>query len=176
MEYNSNRMINLFNDLLLLSSIEKKSEIHKEVVEIEDHIHFLANDLLVSYPNANVNLKFSIKQKDFYVDLPLFEQVLLNLIDNSIKYGSSQITISTFSENEFDVLTIEDNGQGIPEHQIHRIFERFYRVELSHSPASKGTGLGLAIVKHIIQKHEAKIQVSSQLQTGTKFVLHFKSF
>jgi two-component system phosphate regulon sensor histidine kinase PhoR len=176
MEYNTSRMINLFNDLLLLSSIEKKSEIHKEVVEIEDHINFLANDLLVSYPDAKVELNFSIKQKSFYVDLPLFEQVLLNLIDNSIKYGSSQITISTFSENEFDVLTVEDNGQGIPDHQIHRIFERFYRVELSHSPASKGTGLGLAIVKHIIQKHEAKIQVTSQLKTGTKFVLHFKSY
>jgi two-component system phosphate regulon sensor histidine kinase PhoR len=174
MEYNTSRMINLFNDLLLLSSIEKKSEIHKEVVEIEDHINFLAYDLLVSYPDAKVELKFAIKQKNFYVDLPLFEQVLLNLIDNSIKYGSSQITISTFPENEFDVLTIEDNGQGIPDHQIHRIFERFYRVELSHSPASKGTGLGLAIVKHIIQKHEAKIQVSSQLHSGTKFVLHFR--
>lgn len=175
MEYNSNRMINLFNDLLLLSSIEKKSEIQKEVVEIEDHIHFLANDLLVSYPDAKVEFKFNIKQKIFYVDLPLFEQVLLNLIDNSLKYGSSQIAISTFTENEMDVLIIEDNGQGIPEHQIHRIFERFYRGELSHSPASKGTGLGLAIVKHIIQKHEAKIHVSSQLSSGTKFTLHFKN-
>ena len=175
MEYNSNRMINLFNDLLLLSSVEKKSELQKEVVEIEDHITFLANDLLVNYPDKKVRFIFDIQQKEFYVDLPLFEQVLINLIDNSLKYGADQIQISTHSENDFDVLIVEDNGPGIPDHQIPRIFERFYRGELAHSPASKGTGLGLAIVKHIIQKHEAKIQVTSQLNTGTKFILHFKS-
>jgi two-component system phosphate regulon sensor histidine kinase PhoR len=173
MEYNSNRMINLFNDLLLLSSVEKKSEIEKELVNIEDNIQFLAQDLLVNYPETNVTYNFDFKQKNFFVDLPLFEQVLINLIDNSLKYGADKISITTYEENYFDVLVVEDNGPGIPEHQLHRIFERFYRGEISHSPASKGTGLGLAIVKHIIQKHEAKIQVSSILKSGTKFVIHF---
>lgn len=175
MEYNSNRMINLFNDMLLLSSVEKKSEIKKEETEIEDCITFLAQDLLINYLNQNVSFNFNLAQKSFFIDLPLFEQVLINLIDNSLKYGSDTIKISTFNEQGFDILTIEDNGIGIPESQIHRIFERFYRGEVSHSPSSKGTGLGLAIVKHIIQKHEAKIQVSSQPQLGTKFTLHFKS-
>lgn len=174
MEYNSNRMINLFNDLLLLSSVEKKSEIHKEVVDIEDNVTFLAQDLLINYPDTKVRFNFDLKQKQFYVDLPLFEQVLINLIDNSLKYGADHIKIFTYAENDLDILVVEDNGPGIPEHQIHRIFERFYRGELSHSPASKGTGLGLAIVKHIIQKHEAKIHVTSQLHSGTKFILHFR--
>jgi two-component system phosphate regulon sensor histidine kinase PhoR len=175
-EFNSSRMINLFNDMLLLSSVEKKSEIQKDIVEIEDNIVFLAQDLLVTYPGKHVNFIFEIKQKSFFVDLPFFEQILINLIDNSLKYGAAEmnIVISTYQENDYDVLVVEDSGPGIPDNQLHRIFERFYRGEIAHSPASKGTGLGLAIVKHIVQKHEAKIHVSSILNSGTKFILHFK--
>ncbi len=176
MEYNSTRMINLFNDLLLLSSVEKKSEIHKEHVEIEDNIIFLAQDLLVSYPEKEVIYTFEIEQKEFFIDIPLFEQILLNLLDNALKYGPSKMNISiqTKVDHDFDCLIIKDNGTGIPPNQIHRIFERFYRGEVSHSSSSKGTGLGLAIVKHIIQKHNAKIQVSSSLGVGTTFTLQFK--
>lgn len=176
MEYNTSRMMNLFNDLLLLSSLEKKIGIKKEVVDIEDHLQFLCQDLLINYPNKKIELDFNIKEKSFWVDLPLLEQVVLNLMDNSLKYSDTEvkITVTTYDENDFNVLVIEDNGPGIPEHQIHRIFERFYRGELSHSPTIKGTGLGLAIVKHIIQKHDAKIHVTSVLNTSTKFIMHFK--
>jgi two-component system phosphate regulon sensor histidine kinase PhoR len=176
MEYNSTRMINLFNDLLLLSSVEKKLEIYKEVVEVEDNITFLAQDLLIKYPEKNIIFNFNIQQKTFYVDISLFEQVFINLIDNSLKYGANKnnISISTYAENNFDILEVEDSGPGIPENQLHRIFERFYRGELAHTSKSQGTGLGLAIVKHIIQKHEAKIQVSNVLNSGTKFVIYFK--
>ena len=176
MEYNTTRMMNLCNDLLLLSSLEKKSGIRKEVSNIEDNILFLSQDLLINYPDKKIEFIFNLKQTEFYIDILLFEQVIVNLIDNSLKYGhqSGTISISSYAENDYDILTIEDTGPGIPEHQLHRIFERFYRGELSHSPTIKGTGLGLAIVKHIIQKHEAKIHVNSVLSVGTKFTLHFK--
>jgi two-component system phosphate regulon sensor histidine kinase PhoR len=175
-EYNSNRMINLFNDLLLLTSVEKKSAITKDYYNVEDNITFLAQDLLVNYPNKRVQFIFKFDQKFFYIDLTLFEQILINLIDNSLKYGTEilDIKIATYEENNYDVITIEDSGPGIPANQLHRIYERFYRCEISHSNSQSGTGLGLAIVKHIVQLHDAKIHVLSTVGIGTKFTLHFK--
>lgn len=174
-ENNSRRLINLFNDLLRLTSVETKKEISKEVIDIEEMLTFLTQDLLINYPDKKITFDIDLSQKIFLVDYQLFEQVLLNLIDNSLKYikQSGVITIRSYHEESWDHLIIKDSGVGIPEDQLHRIFERFFRVDASRSSDIEGTGLGLSIVKHIIQKHDGRIKVSCPPEGGTMFVLSF---
>ena len=176
-ENNSRRLINLFNDLLRLTSVETKKEISKETIEIEEMLTYLTQDLLINYPDKKVTFDIELEQKTFLVDYNLFEQVLLNLIDNSIKYieKEGKITIKSYHEEGWDHLVIKDNGIGIPEDQLHRVFERFFRVDSSRSSDIEGTGLGLSIVKHIIQKHDGKIKPHSHPSEGTTFTLSFPS-
>lgn len=174
-ENNSRRLINLFNDLLQLVSIESKKEINKEKVDIEILLEMLIEDLKLNYPDKQVSFEFDLKQKVFLLNYNLIEQALLNLIDNALKYSKAQgiVKFSSYSENGWDHLIISDSGVGIPEELQHRIFERFFRVDNSRNSKVDGTGLGLSIVKHIIQKHEGKIKVQSKLNAGTSFTLTF---
>jgi two-component system phosphate regulon sensor histidine kinase PhoR len=136
---------------------------------------FLTQDLLINYPDKKIEFDIYLEQKTFLVDYHLFEQVLLNLIDNSLKYSvhAGKILIRSFHEENCDHLVITDNGVGIPEDQVHRIFERFFRVDVSRSSEIEGTGLGLSIVKHIIQKHDGRIKAASSPEHGTSFTLSF---
>ena len=176
-ENNTRRLINLFNDLLRLTSVETKKEILKEEINIEEMLTFITKDLLVNYAEKKIQFIFDLSSNLFNVDYSLFEQVLLNLIDNSLKYSRETgiIKIKTYREDHWDYLIIQDNGIGIPEDHLHRIFERFFRVDSGRSSSIEGTGLGLSIVKHIIQKHDGKIKVQSSLNEGTTFLLSFPS-
>lgn len=121
----------------------------------------------------------SIRMENFIPDdLPLImaddirlSQVLLNLIDNAIKYSSegSGIEISATQEGNFVRVSVKDNGMGIPEQDLPRIFERFYRVDKARSRELGGTGLGLSIVKHIVQAHGGQVQVVSEQGKGSTF-------
>ncbi|MBI3754551.1 MAG: ATP-binding protein, partial [Deltaproteobacteria bacterium] len=103
-------------------------------------------------------------------DKDRLEQVIVNLADNAIKYTNNG-TVRIFARKTDNMLQIdvEDTGIGIPEKDIPRIFERFYRVDKGRSRELGGTGLGLAIVKHIIQGHNGKIWVKSKLGKGSVF-------
>ena len=107
------------------------------------------------------------------MNVALIEQALVNLIDNAIKYGpeDSQIKVSACLDHSDLVLAVEDNGPGIPEAHLSRLFERFYRVDKGRSREVGGTGLGLAIVKHIALSHGGSVHVKSTLGTGTIFRL-----
>lgn len=98
-------------------------------------------------------------------------QVMTNLIDNAIKYGhqNGKVIVHFEEEKKHFTVSVRDNGPGIHEDDLPRIFERFYRVEKSRSREKGGTGLGLAIVKHILNAHGSKIGVSSKLEKGTNF-------
>lgn len=176
-ENNSRRLINLFNDLLRLTSVEKRIELHKEEINIEQMIETLCEELLINYPGKNISFNFDFQEQMLFADYNLIEQVLINLIDNALKYTKDKgtVTFRTFNENindeSWSVLEISDDGVGIPEDQVHRIFERFFRVDASRSSEIEGTGLGLAIVKHIIQKHEGKIKARSSTTSGTTFTI-----
>ena len=174
-ENNSRRLINLLNDLLRLTSVETSKEIKKEEIDIEEMLTFISIDLLANYPTKKIHLDIELDLKNFFVDYNLFEQILLNLIDNSIKYTKEEgtVRIRSFKEDNWDHLIISDNGIGIPEDQLHRIFERFFRIDASRSSEIEGTGLGLSIVKHIIQKHDGKIKVQSRPNEGTTFTMSF---
>ncbi len=98
-------------------------------------------------------------------------QVMTNLVENAIKYGNEngRVQVSLEEDKKHIIVSVRDDGPGIPPEHLSRIFERFYRVEKSRSKDRGGTGLGLAIVKHILSAHKAKITVMSKVDKGTTF-------
>ena len=176
-----NRMIALVEDLEEISKLESGNvklkeeifniaEMTKEVVDFMEHKASQNNSVIT----INNTLSKSIKVK---ADKKRIRQVLINLIDNAIKYGNSdngQIRISFYDFDNNYLVEVQDNGIGIPEENIVRVFERFYRTEQSRSRDKGGSGLGLAIVKHIIEAHRQAISVRSNIGEGTTFSFTLK--
>ena len=107
-----------------------------------------------------------------------FRQMMINLIDNAIKYSEpgQRVEVTLSAQDEVVVVQVRDHGYGIPEKDVDRIFERFYRVDKSRSKEKGGTGLGLAIVKHIVHNNRGTIVVSSQVGEGTEFKITLPKF
>lgn len=172
------RLTRLINDILTLSNIEQKGDVFKEEFFPNDIIEdvFILMNNLVKDKNIKVELQNN-NTKYLYGSKDGFKQMLINLIENAIKYseeGDSVICRSYDSENEL-VIEVEDTGCGIPDNEIPRIFERFYRVDKARSRAKGGTGLGLAIVKHIVKNFNGSIEVESELGKGSKFIVKIKN-
>jgi len=124
----------------------------------------------------NKNIKLTIEDKgikDLYGDPDLLMQMLINLVDNAIKYSGkdAEVVVSAESENDSGVISVSDNGIGIPKEHLDRLFERFYRVDTARSREQGGTGLGLAIVKHIVLNFNGTIEVDSEPGRGSKFIV-----
>ena len=111
-----------------------------------------------------------------YGNIELINEIIYNLTDNAIRYNNEGGTVKVFVYSNEDkvILEVKDNGIGIPKEHQDRIFERFYRVDKSRSKLTGGTGLGLAIVKHIVAKHDAKIEIESEVGKGTIIKVIFK--
>ena len=164
----------LVKDLLVLSQMETGDikmnlapvDLHLMTLNIFGRLENIASD-------RNVTLRVKPDHTKVWVkaDQDRIEQVMLNLIENAIKYGNEGgKVIVHFSESKKNIeISVIDNGPGIPQEHINRIFERFYRVDKSRSKERGGTGLGLAIVKHIINAHDTKIAVMSKPDKGTTF-------
>ena len=105
----------------------------------------------------------------------LLGEIVYNLCDNAVKYNrpGGEVTVEIREQSGAAVLSVADTGIGIPPEHQSRVFERFYRVDKSHSKAIGGTGLGLSIVKHGAQFHHAEIQMESEPGRGTKIILSF---
>jgi len=120
--------------------------------------------------------KNSNKKEFILVDKKRMTQVLINLMENAVKYGREKgnIYLGAEADKDFVTISVRDDGPGIDQEHLKRIFERFYRVEQSRNRAKGGSGLGLAIVKHIIELHGSKVQVVSKLNKGTTFSFRVK--
>lgn len=173
---NTERIIFIVNDLLQLMSLEDSTS----KLEISDVNLLDICEMVVSNFNSKIkekNLTVTIHSSE---DLPLIradafriEQVFINLLDNAIKYsenGTIRIQIDSLEDEQVRIV-FSDEGIGIPEEHLDRIFERFYTVDKSRSRKTGGTGLGLSIVKHIILMHDGNIQVQSQIGKGTTFTI-----
>ena len=173
---NSKRLINIINDLLLLSNIENKDK-NLEYEEV-DLIKLLNNiQKIFEKRLKEKNLKFYLNldknNNKIFADLYMLEQLFINLIDNAIKYTErGEIKISTYKKDENKlIIEVSDTGIGIPQEHIPKIFERFYVADKSRSRETGGTGLGLSIVKHIVNLHNGEILVDSQVGIGTRFII-----
>jgi two-component system phosphate regulon sensor histidine kinase PhoR len=175
------RLIRIVEDLDMITRLEggnlylnnSKFDIVKLVQDVFDLVEMKA-------AKKDIILLFDMKyNKPIYVeaDREKVEQVLINLVVNSIKYGKEQGTTEVAIEpiNSQKILVrIKDNGEGIENQHLPRLFERFYRVDKSGSRDAGGSGLGLSIVKHIIEAHEEKIYVESELGVGSEFSFTLK--
>jgi two-component system phosphate regulon sensor histidine kinase PhoR len=175
-EKSVNRMISIVDDLVSMSRLEsgefklqmESFNIVKLVEEVFESHEMLARKYRIKLEfDGNYNKPVRVS-----ADKRRITEVLNNLIVNSIKYGSAngKTRVGFDDTGETILVDITDNGIGIAEEDLPRIFERFYRVDKSRSRDSGGTGLGLAIVKHIIQAHNQSINVRSGLGKGTSFV------
>ncbi|MBL7666205.1 MAG: GHKL domain-containing protein [Bacteriovoracaceae bacterium] len=171
--FNSERLQGLFNDLLNLSVIESQNDILFEDVELEKMMGMIKGSLQPIYQNKKLDIQYNLQVKNISVDKKLFEQALINLVDNACKYTheNTRILVSSFQEDENIIITVADQGPGISNEHHKRIFERFYRVDNARARTTGGAGLGLSIVKHIIKKHHGTIRVESELNKGTIFVI-----
>ena len=163
------RLVTLVEDIIRLSQLDEQSELQKENVSLYDIAKEVCGVLRDSADKKDITLSVSGDSGKVYGVKHLLFEVIYNLCDNGIKYtpDSGKVEVN-ISETEKEVmLTVSDNGIGIaPEHHA-RIFERFYRVDKSHSKKSGGTGLGLSIVKHSVQYHGGKISIQSEENKGT---------
>ncbi len=170
---NTERLKDLFENLLKLSVIESQYDVTKDDIDLDLFIKKIEAGLKGKYINKSFNLEKNLEVHTLKGDSKLLEQVITNLIDNAIKYtaDSPKITLSVRKERNSTLIEIRDNGPGINENELNRIFERFYRVQGQSSKTIEGTGLGLSIVKHIINKHGGEIKVDSVVGSGTTFTI-----
>ena len=123
----------------------------------------------------SVDLVLNTKEALVLGNLRILGEIVYNLTDNAIKYNKpgGQVILSAFTEEGRAVLSVKDNGIGIPKEKQDRVFERFYRVDKSHSKEIGGTGLGLSIVKHAAAYHKAQIILESEEGVGTEIKILF---
>lgn len=174
------RMINLIQDMDMLNKLESGIlEVKMVPFDLGKLIRDVIDMLEDSAKKRNVKLKSALKRTEDYrviADPNRIEQVLFNLITNAIKYGKKDgtVTISIFNLEERVLVEIADDGLGIPEKDLSRIFERFYRVDKSRTRDAGGSGLGLSIVKHILDAHKETISLRSTEGVGTTFSFTLK--
>lgn len=173
------RLSHIVDDLLLISRLENtpKSElIKKHKLKVKDLFQSALELCQERAERKSIKIKIKAKASvTIEADQSMILQALVNLIDNAIKYSDENSKISLIGEQlEKKVnLIISDGGPGISEHHFHRLFERFYRTDKSRSRQNGGTGLGLAIVKHIVQIHDASINVKNNDNNGCRFIVSF---
>lgn len=163
------RLVSLVNDIIRLSQLDEGDSLPMERVDLLAVAEEAAADLSEAAKARNISLLAEGESVFVFGIKRLLYEVIYNLGENAVKYNveSGNVLISVAKEENSAVLTVNDSGIGIaPEHQS-RIFERFYRVDKSHSKASGGTGLGLSIVKHAVQRHGGKIELESEPGKGT---------
>jgi two-component system phosphate regulon sensor histidine kinase PhoR len=172
------RLNTIIEDLLMLSRIENEGErgaIQRETTRLRD---IFQNAVQICRPQADekrTRIELAGDEElEAMVDPVLIEQAVVNLLDNAVKYTDSKKTVRVLAQavdNEIQIQ-VQDQGIGIEEKHLPRLFERFYRVDKARSRAQGGTGLGLAIVKHIAQAHGGHVTVESRLGEGSRFTLH----
>lgn len=169
------RLVALIEDIIRLSQLDEGNELPCEKFDLMDIAEEVEQNLESAAGARDITLSLSGRNAIMYGVRRLMYEIVYNLCDNAIKYNlpGGKVEIMVDRKDEEAVLCVKDNGIGIaPEHQD-RVFERFYRVDKSHSKSSGGTGLGLSIVKHAVQYHHGKLELKSEIGKGTEITVHF---
>jgi two-component system phosphate regulon sensor histidine kinase PhoR len=172
------RLTAIIDDLMQLSRIERDLEVQQiglEICRIEDVINTAVNLCSEGIEDKEIDVQLSLQPGlSGRFDATLLEQAAVNLLDNAIKYSpeKSILHIEALTLDKEIQIRFKDQGMGIAQKHLPRLFERFYRVDKARSRKLGGTGLGLAIVKHIAQAHGGSITVESELHKGSTFTLH----
>lgn len=168
------RLTNLVNQLQNLAKFDsKKSKLNLAKVNVKNLIMNVVYNNQGKALEKNINIECDLESIDSYLDKDKISQVIVNLLSNAIRYTNNggKIFISSYKENNNLKIQFKDNGIGIPKENIKYIFERFYRVDESRSKNTGGIGVGLTIVKSIIDLHQGTIEVRSELNKGSEFIV-----
>lgn len=172
----ASRLIVLIEDIIQLSKLDEQDVVlEKEEVDLYDLCLETCNRLSFQADKKNVRLELTGEKVSYFGVRQILDEMIYNICENAIKYNVDGGSVKIWVGNTLQgpKVMVEDTGIGIPEDQQERIFERFYRVDKSHSKETGGTGLGLSIVKHGAIFHNAEIRVESVLGKGTKMEILF---
>ena len=169
------RLVSLINDIIRLSQLDEDSETATESVDLYDIANEVLAELTVSAAKKQVELHLNGESCVMNGIRRYLYEIIYNLCDNAIRYNKDggKVTVDLKNKDGNIVLSVSDTGIGISTEHQSRIFERFYRVDKSHSKETGGTGLGLSIVKHAVAYHGGTIKLESQPQEGTTITVEF---
>lgn len=171
----ASRLVTLIQDIIHLSQLDEETNLPMEDVSLYPLAEEIVSDLQETAAAKGVSLKVTGEDVTMNGVRHLLHEILFNLCDNAIKYNveNGAVNILLAQQGDNAVITIKDSGIGIPPEHQERVFERFYRVDKSHSKESGGTGLGLSIVKHAVQYMKGTIALTSEVGKGTVITLTF---
>lgn len=174
--HNSERLLSMINDIIELSELDHK-ETHREFVSFDLYAaaEECCRELKVNADARHISISCSGNTACISGDRGLIRELIENLVQNAIRYNheGGHVWVSVSDSSGHPVLSVRDDGIGIPKEQQERVFERFYRVDKGRSRDMGGTGLGLAIVKHIAELHGARLRLDSILGEGTEITVSF---
>lgn len=166
----ASRLVTLIEDIIRLSQLDEGRQMPSEQVDLFELAEEVRSVLEGACEAKNINMKLMGEHVSIDGVKRLLYEIIYNLCDNAVKYnnegGIADIDISSDEKNAY--ITVRDSGIGIPQDQQERVFERFYRVDKSHSKESGGTGLGLSIVKHAVSYHNGTVSMKSEPGNGTE--------
>lgn len=174
----ASRLITLIDDIIKLSKLDEENvNEEKEWVDFYSLSQEICNRLALPAAKKGVKIELSGESVSYYGVRQILDEMIYNICDNAIKYNVDGGKVNIWVGNTLQGIKVivEDTGIGIPKDQQERIFERFYRVDKSHSKETGGTGLGLSIAKHGAMFHHAEITVESEVGKGTKMEILFEN-
>lgn len=172
---NAQRLLSLINDIIRLSELDRTdSQSTFDKFDLNEIVLECMEALDVNAKNRQVTLEYTGEKCNICGSKEMMRELTDNLVQNAIRYNKPNGSVWVeVHGGDVPRLVVKDNGIGIPADEQQRIFERFYRVDKSRSKATGGTGLGLAIVKHIVEIHDAKLSLESELGQGTTITVYF---
>ena len=191
---NASRLLKLINDIIRLTELDRSTSVQNrsiserneedeaidaengyELIDLDELASQCVEELRMNAERAGLTLAYRGEPCRMRGNRDMIRDLIYNLGENAIRYNRKDgyVNISVERKDDHPVLTVADNGIGIPKEQQERVFERFYRVDKSRSRQTGGTGLGLSIVKHVAELHHAKIQLTSEVGVGTTIVVRF---
>ncbi|MDD7280491.1 MAG: ATP-binding protein [Erysipelotrichaceae bacterium] len=172
---NANRLLALINDIINLSELDH-TEKHSDFVSVHllDVAKEVCQSVQINAQKKNIELTCTGSDEVILANTELLKEMITNLVQNAIQYNNEggYVQVRIYNEDGV-VLSVKDNGIGIPKDVQDRVFERFYRVDKSRSRQTGGTGLGLAIVKHVVEIHDAHIELISDVGKGCQIIIRF---
>lgn len=172
------RITNLVDELRKLAKFDSgKDNLNKEIVNLKNYIKSIAYNYECKALEKNIVIKYQLENIEALIDKEKFAQVIINILSNAIKYnnGNNAIYIKVFKKNNSINISIKDSGIGIPKSEYKNIFERFYRLDKSRGANEKGAGVGLTIAKSIVNAHGGEIEVYSEINKGSEFIISLPS-
>ena len=172
----SKRLLSLIDDIIRLSELDEDTTISNSTpINLKEITEEVKETLTDSAEKHHVTVAYDLQNAPINGNVRLVYEIMYNLVDNAIRYNKENgtVTVKTNTLGNNSILSVSDTGIGIPQEAQNRIYERFYRVDKSHSRSTGGTGLGLSIVKHAVKRCNSEITLTSTLNEGSKFTVTF---